>query len=207
MDLLNSGTAFVRKWWVNENSSKNQCGVQFVQKVSKPVEGASLLVALAQGNENADSTIPTAVMSFSKDVVVQHLGSESGTFLDENDKLKDNAMTAKALFSAMLGKEIPEVNIQIEENFSSVTDNDGNIVRDSDNNPIGRKQNPSTNQTVRAFDENGELKDVYRHTTMVAGPVKNIFVKSATRAEINAYERQGSQVEESTLVGADEHGV
>lgn len=207
MDLLDSGQAYVRKWWVNNNSSKNQCGVQFVQKVSKPVEGASLLVALAQGNENADSTVPTTVMSFNKDVIVKHLGSEEGNFIDENGKLTGTPMTAKALFSAVLGKDIPEVNIQIEENFDYPIDAEGNQIFTKDENgnevAMGLKSNPTTGEAVRAFDTNGELKEVYRHTTLVAGPANNTFVRTASKAEI----MRAEAIEETAEAVLDTHGV
>ena len=150
-DALTTGKVVVLQTRTNTNSSKNQVGVQFIQRI-KSGGSTSALVALAQGIEDAGYTKGTAWFSFNADVIAK-LGLEA----DKNYRDADEVVYGSDLFDGA------EVNIQITENTEANPDNPG----------LTPKINPQTAE-VQMF--NGA--PIYRHTTLVAGTAVNTFLKA-----------------------------
>lgn len=151
---LATGKVLVRRIFSNENSKKDQVTVQFMQEIDVPAsENQSVLVAMAQGVERPGKNLITTLFSFSR-AAINALGLKEGNYFDG-----ENVVHADKLFQGT------EVNIQVTENNRK--------------NPLAKEQEPKKNPTTgEPVLVNGE--PVYRHTELVAGPVKNIFLNSTT---------------------------
>lgn len=169
-NALATGQVVIRKWWVNENSTKNQITVQFQQEVERPASAASansLLISIEQGTEAlGNMTRVTALRSFNADKVAAILGSREG------DSTMGGAITFANDFYAQLGAPAgTELSVQVTENFEK--------------NPYSKTQkpkvNPSTGEVVTAHnDATGTDMPVYRHTDLViASTCKHKFITPA----------------------------
>ena len=173
-NALATGKVVVRKWWVNENSSKNQITVQFQQEVERPASAASansLLISLEQGTEAlGNTTRATALRSFNAEHVIAALGSREGDSTMGGDIMFANDFYAK--LGAPAGTELA---VQVTENFEK--------------NPYSKNQapkaNPSTGEVVTALNPaTGTNMPVYRHTDVViASTCKNKFITSTQQEE------------------------
>ena len=108
-EALKTGKVIVRKWWYNEDSTKDQVTVLFQQEVEKPnSEGSSKLLAASQGASYKQAV--TALWSFRAEVAQDRLGSTEGNFVDE----ETIPVTGNEMFNLIED----DVNIEVVENFT-----------------------------------------------------------------------------------------
>jgi hypothetical protein len=158
---LSTGRVLVRKWFRNNNSTKNQMTVQFQQLVDRPESPESSLnelIGLAQGSAIGNQTRVTALMSFNADRASAVLGSMEG------DATMGSPVVAAEVFfnklAEMDGKQFTtRLAIQVTENFTK--------------NPKAPRQtakiNPTTKEVVTSLNPaTGTQMPVFRHTSLVA---------------------------------------
>lgn len=135
----------VRKWWKNENSSKNQVSVQFQQIVPRVSQDGEVDSLLADAQGISTESRPTAIFSLAEEVAMRVLGAVEGNCYEEGKKI-------------ILGKTIfpntKTLGIQVVQSFER-----------NENRP---NQEPVVNPIT------GEVKiilgrEVYQHEQLVAG--------------------------------------
>lgn len=149
-ELLETGQPVVRKVWVNENSTKDQVSVQFIQQIKRDTTGTpNKLIALAQGIDGIGQNLVTSIFSFAA-VQAKAFGLVPGEYHEGESK------TAKDVFGL-------DVNIQVVEN---TTPNGYSKVAQQP------KLNPKTNEVLLL-----DGKPIYRHTELVEGAPVNSFLQ------------------------------
>jgi hypothetical protein len=158
---LASGQVIVRKWWRNENSSKDQISVQFQQELERnESDPSSALLADSQGITG--KARPTAIRSFAAQVIIDKLGSDEGNCIEEGQPIH----MAKKLFPS-----VPVLGIQVVQTFEP--------------NELRKNHAPVVNPTT------GEVKmilgrEVYQHEELIAGPGSFSAMTEAKAKEIDA---------------------
>lgn len=169
-EALLTGACLVRKAWVNENSTKNQLSVQFMQRIETPSDGTSnKLIGIAQGGSSipdAGFTRATTILSFDIETA-KGLGIEPGDY-SQGEK----AMLANDVFGT-------EVNIQVVENFEA--------------NPNAAQQTPKINPSTGDVVLSGG-QEVYRHTELVEGSANNCWLKSDPSNAVAAVDTTGQSM-------------
>lgn len=157
---LATGKVVVRRFWKNQNSTKNQLSVQFQQEIERePTEVGSdnFLVGLAQAGAIGNKTRPTAIFSFEATRAAQILGSEEGSCFDGSTAVVYADQFFAKLAEASGQKFEETLGIQITENFEK--------------NPYSESQqpkvNPTTGEIIMAVNPaTGTEMPVYRHTKL-----------------------------------------
>lgn len=158
---LTTGKVVIRRWWLNERSTKNQISVQFQQLIERDPEevgSTNFLVGLAQVGGGSNKTTPTTIFSFEATRLASILGSTEGNCYDgtsavvfANDLFEKLAESAGQKFGQDLAIEVTE---NFEQNKYS-----------SSQQP---KINPTTGEVVMGVNPTtNTLMPVYRHTKLV----------------------------------------
>lgn len=170
-EALETGLVILVKAWRNANSTKDQVSLQFFQKVEVPAnDNVSLLVSLAQGQQDAGKNIVSVVFPAKREVAETWIGEE----IPEGDGIsfreRDTAIFAKDMFGV-------DINIGVDENHDeNEYDAEGNVVR-----VIEAKINPTTKEEVLV-----DGKPVYRHTFLEIGEASRNFLSNNSKKPATA---------------------
>lgn len=159
---LKTGKCLVRRIFPNVNRP-GQINVQFMQRVEKPSDGASLstLVALAQGiGEDAGFTKVSTVFSFAEKQINSLVGSTNLICYD-----KDKVLEASRLFGGR------EINISVVENTTQDERRPNQLP----------KVNPETGEVLTFKGE-----PIFRHTSLTDGTPELVFLQHDTLVETSA---------------------
>lgn len=142
---LETGKVVVRRVWKNENSTKDQYSVQFMQQIKgEQADPSRAIIALSQGI--SPFQLVTAIQSFAGSVIRSSL---VGKHLD-----KDGSATFYDDEVVVFGKELLGIDLDIE------------VVENTTQNPMQPGQqakiNPSTGEVLTK-----DGKPIYRHTKLV----------------------------------------
>lgn len=133
----------IRKIWTNENSSKDQVTVQFVQKARGPLAVGKLAV-IAQDLSSLGTGTVTALFSMKSDVCQRLFG------------------TTDADYSNLEYDQMPSANPLAKELGEALTIS---VVENTTQNPANPNQQPKINPVTQEILMSGG-KPIYRHTTL-----------------------------------------
>lgn len=152
----------IRRIWENTNSTKDQVTVQFFDTLQSGETNP--LLALTQ-DINLTSKV-TALLSFAKEQAIKLFGT---TKFDPSNPDDPNTYME-------VPQSCKDLNIQIIENTIQ--------------NPATPNQTPKVNpKTGEVLMSNGE--PIYRHTSIVFGAAKNVFLKHDVVAQTAAATTEG----------------
>lgn len=155
----------IRKIWTNENSTKDQVTVQFVQEVEGST-ASNALVNAAQGTSFGPSTV-TGLLSFKSEKAEEYFGTTDADYSDVAQAERPGVER----FEEAVGE-----NIAIS------------VVENTERDPNRPNQEPKINpQTGEVLLSDGS--PIYRHTeVVVASEVQTILLKHNATAPQEAFE-------------------